>query len=109
VVDASFTRGDQRAPFVELAARLGLVCLALEVEAPLEVVRARLAERAARGTDASDADLAVYLRAREEHEPPEASEGLRVLHVDTSRDRGETHVAHALGGLLQQFVSGPGS
>jgi len=96
VVDASFTRAEERAPFAELAARLGVACLAVEVEAPLEVVRARLAERAARGTDASDADLAVHLRAREGHEPPRAAEGLAPVRVDSTRGSPQTLAARAL-------------
>lgn len=93
VVDASFTRAAQRAPFAALAAELGLACLAVEAEAPLEVVRARLAERAARGTDASDADLEVHLRARASHEPPAADEGLVPVRVDTSRGSSPSHAA----------------
>lgn len=95
LVDASFTRAEQRRPFAQLAQRLHVACLAVEVEAPLEVVRARLAERSARGGDASDADFGVHLRARETHEPPRPEEGLLVARVDTSLGSTATHAAHA--------------
>ncbi|HVS18293.1 MAG TPA: AAA family ATPase, partial [Planctomycetota bacterium] len=100
VVDASFTRRAQRAPFVELATGLGVACLVLEVTAPLEVVRERLEARARRGTDASDADLAVHLRARESHEPPEPVEGAVVARIDSSSGSSATHTARAFERLL---------
>jgi hypothetical protein len=48
----------------------------------------------------ADADLGVHLRAREQHEPPEATEGLRVAAVDTSLGTPQTHAARALEALL---------
>lgn len=97
VVDASFTQAQQRAPFAALARRLGVACLAVEVEAPLEVVRARLAARVG---DASDADFAVHERARRSHEPARDREGLRVARIDTSRGSTQTHAALAFERLL---------
>jgi aminoglycoside phosphotransferase family enzyme/predicted kinase len=95
VVDASFTRRAFRRPFLELARRLDAPCVAVEVQAPPEVVRERLSERARRGGDASDADLEVHLRARADHEPPDAQEGAAVAEIDTSSGSAQTHAARA--------------
>ncbi|MFQ5427237.1 MAG: AAA family ATPase, partial [Gaiellales bacterium] len=70
VVDATFSSADRRRPFARLAGELGLPLVLVEATAPEQVVRARLAERAAAGGDASDADLSVYLRLRESFEAP---------------------------------------
>ena len=68
VVDATFSRAEFRAPFLEAAARTGhAVCLA-HVVADEELVQARLASSSIRA--GSDADLDIYLRERAAFEPP---------------------------------------
>lgn len=59
LVDASFLRQDARRPFLALAGAGGWHCRILHLEAPLAVLEQRVAARAARGTDPSDADRAV--------------------------------------------------
>jgi len=68
VVDAAFLSRGQRRRFSALAATLGVRFAIADLQAPEAVLRERLAARAARGTDPSDADLAVLdaqLRTRE--------------------------------------------
>jgi len=62
VVDATFGDDARRRTFLEAARRLGVRGLFLECQAQEATIRARLA---ARQGDASDADFAVYARARE--------------------------------------------
>jgi aminoglycoside phosphotransferase family enzyme/predicted kinase len=59
VVDASFLSRVQRERFRDLAHGAGAVFAIADLQAPEAVLRARLAARAARGTDPSDADEAV--------------------------------------------------
>jgi hypothetical protein len=70
IVDATFSSREQRAPFVDAAVRLDLPYYVAHVTAPEDVVRGRLAQRARDPRAASDADLAVYLAARDSFEPP---------------------------------------
>jgi predicted kinase len=84
IVDATFDRREHRALFRELAARLGVGLRLISCHAPLDVLRRRVAERLAHGTDASEADPPV-LRWQEAHaEPVLADEGLSTLEVDTT-------------------------
>jgi predicted kinase len=70
VVDATFSRAGQRAPFLELARARRVPVYVLHLDASEAAVRERLGERTRDPTDPSDADLDVYLRARESFEPP---------------------------------------
>lgn len=79
IVDATFSRSEFRAPFVDAAVRLGLPWCIAHITASEEQVRERLAHPRSRG--ASEADLAVYLRAREEFEPPDEVPGGHVLEI----------------------------
>ncbi|MGD0114988.1 MAG: ATP-binding protein [Dehalococcoidia bacterium] len=69
ILDATNLAEAYRRTLYEIAARCGARLLVVEVTAPAEVARTRLAERAAAGGSASDADVGVYERmlpAREE-------------------------------------------
>jgi aminoglycoside phosphotransferase family enzyme/predicted kinase len=66
VIDATFATHAQR----ELLRGLGVACVWLYVDTPEPVVRARMERRAAGGSAVSDADLAVYRRARRRFERP---------------------------------------
>jgi predicted kinase len=84
LVDATFLRREQRAPFLALAETLKRPCTILALEAPVHVLRQRLAERARADLDASDADedvLALQLAAREPLTPEEQAQS---LHLDTA-------------------------
>jgi predicted kinase len=99
VVDASFSERAFRAPFVDAAARLELpYCLVL-VEASEEETRARLA-RARGARTGSDADLAVYLQARERFEPPDELPGGHVLRIASGRGTPEDAFALLLDRLI---------
>ena len=59
IVDASFLKHAQRAAFRALAQELGVPFVIANFTAPNDVLRARVAARAAQGGDASEATLAV--------------------------------------------------
>lgn len=59
IVDAAFLREAERTAFTELARTAGVPFQILACEAPVEVLRQRIAERQARGADASEATVAV--------------------------------------------------
>ncbi len=80
LVDATFLKAEFRVPFVDAATRLGVPYVLVQVVADDAVIRARLA-RAPETREGSDADLAVYLRAREEFEPPLELPGGHVLEL----------------------------
>lgn len=71
VVDASFAREEQRLRFLKAARSLGVPAVFLNMVAPLEVLRDRLARRTG---DASDAGPAMAERAFRAWEQPEDQE-----------------------------------
>ncbi len=88
LVDATFLRHTQRAPFLDLARGLGVPLTLLCLEAPEPVLRARVAKRAAEGCDASDADLTLLdaqIAAREPLTDEEAACAVPV-HTDPAPD-----------------------
>ena len=70
IVDATFSQRDLRARFLEMANAMGVPALVVHVSATEAVTRARLERRRADKQEVSDADLGVYLSARERFEPP---------------------------------------
>ena len=62
IVDAAFLERAQREPFLQLAERLGAACVIAHCTAPEATLRRRVAVRAARAQDASEAGLAVLER-----------------------------------------------
>ena len=62
VLDAACLRRAERRAFRAEAGRLGVASALVACEAPLDVLRARVAARATRGDDASEAGLAVLER-----------------------------------------------
>ncbi|MBI1194547.1 MAG: AAA family ATPase [Gammaproteobacteria bacterium] len=86
LIDATFLQQAQRARFGALAKELGCPLVILDLQAPEELLRRWIRERAARGGDPSEADEAVLdlqLRARE---PLTAAEQARAVMVDTSEE-----------------------
>ncbi len=67
LLDATWLNPDSRAALVNQAARLGVRFLGFWLDAPADVLRARVAGR---GRDASDADLAVLERQLAEYRGP---------------------------------------
>lgn len=85
LIDATLLRRDARQQFVALAARLGVRLGMIHCRAEPQVLRARLAERLRRGTDASEADARVLDWQLQRLEPIAADEGIEVLEIDTDR------------------------
>lgn len=83
LVDATFLKGEQRRRFRELASELGVPCVVLHFDAPLRVLRERVARRAALATDASEADVAVLESQLARFEPPGRDAAEPVLRVPT--------------------------
>jgi predicted kinase len=68
-VDAAFLRRRQRDAFRALAVELQVPFVILDMEAESEVLRSRILDRAAHGTDASEATLAVLEAQMRDQEP----------------------------------------
>jgi len=74
IIDAAFLKRGQRDQFRDLAAELSVAFVIVDFSASDTTLRRRIAERAAKSSDASDADLAVLdhqLRSREPLAPDE--------------------------------------
>lgn len=84
LVDATFLRRDQRRVFRELAAAQGAGFALLVMEAPIEVLRERVASRQATGADVSEAGLAVLEQQLRTQEALEAEEMPQALIVDAT-------------------------
>jgi aminoglycoside phosphotransferase family enzyme/predicted kinase len=84
LVDATFLKRAQRDEFRALAGELGVPFAILAFDAPAEVLRERVARRAAEGTDAADADVSVLEHQLATREP--IGEDEAPLEIDTSRD-----------------------
>ena len=70
IVDATFLHAADRLAFVRLAHENGAQCTILWCDAPIQVLRERVAARLAAGRDASEATLEVLARQLEALEPP---------------------------------------
>jgi uncharacterized protein len=98
IVDASFGRRAHRQRFAERAHCLGVQCLVIACEAPLEVLRARIAARSRTDKDPSDADLEVLNWQLAHHETLDDVERTQAIHADTS----DAHVVdHVIRGVLR--------
>ena len=82
VVDAAFLRRTERESFRLLAEAAGVPFAILDFRAPLDVLRARVAERNARADDASEAGLAVLERQIATREPLTPAEMAVAVAVD---------------------------
>ncbi len=109
ILDATFQRRAHRDAVRAIADRAGVPILFVECVAPESVVRERLAQRARRNDDASDADWDVYLRQRDVYQPFSPDEHRERIVADTTRPQGELIAAieAALGG--NQSAKTPGS
>ena len=74
ILDAAFLQRAQRDTARRCAAGLGVTCIVLDFEADTNVLRRRLRDRAAAGSDASDADEAVLANQIRTAEPLQANE-----------------------------------
>jgi len=71
IADATFLHAADRKPFRRLAQAAGARTILLWCDAPMEILRERIATRAAAGHDASEATLDVLAHQLESLEPPE--------------------------------------
>jgi hypothetical protein len=79
IVDATFSKRDYRAPFLERAAGAGHPCYVVHVETPEAVALERLEQRALDPSATSDADAEVFRRTHKSFERPD--EAPQVAHV----------------------------
>src|SRR5690606_6028810 len=85
IVDATFLRAADRAPFRRLAAERGVPFSILACRADEPVLRARIEARLARGVDPSDADLRVLERQLARRDALHDDERASAIVVDTSQ------------------------
>jgi predicted kinase len=86
IVDAAFLDAGIRDRFADLAAGLQVPCRIASCEAPVETLRARVAERLARATDASEAGLEVLQDQISRREPLRSAEIARGVGVRTDAE-----------------------
>jgi hypothetical protein len=84
VVDAAFLKRAERDSFRAIADRLDAPFLILDFHAPVDVLRARVAERLARADDASEAGLAVLEHQFAVREPLTPAEMAAAFAVDAT-------------------------
>ncbi|OED11734.1 kinase [Burkholderia sp. A2] len=86
IVDATFLRRRHRAAFMSLAAQRGVRVAILDFVASRATLAARVAARAERGCDASDADTAVLARQIDHAETLAPAEAAIAIRFDTDCD-----------------------
>lgn len=101
VVDASFARQAQRAPFAELARELTTPFVLVETTAPEATIRARMRARDRDPSSVSDADLTVYRLMQQAYEPPRELPAAQVLTAGEG-EPGEETTARALDRIIEQ-------
>jgi predicted kinase len=84
IADATFLSRVQRDIFRDLASELGAALVVLNVTAPDEVLRQRVAARAAAGDDVSEAGPSILERQLKQRDTLSADETARVIEIDTS-------------------------
>lgn len=84
VLDATFRQADDRRMARDLALKTGAEWRFIECHLTPELVRARLAERAARKEGFSDATWEIYLRQRAETASPDVETDYESLRLDTA-------------------------
>ncbi len=105
IVDASFLDGAHRETFQALAARLGVPRLIVSCESDPIAASAHLLERSARGTDASDATLAVLDAQLREFKPFPPSERADVIEVDARAPHAVQHVRQEIRSRLAEGIT----
>jgi aminoglycoside phosphotransferase family enzyme/predicted kinase len=98
IVDATFIDRGRRDRFVALARGLGSRAVILYCDAPSGLLASRVAERAEKGGDPSEADTEVLAWQQARFDEPAADEP--VIRVDTSGDLGEAELAGLVRSIL---------
>ncbi len=104
ILDATFLAARRRRLLLEAAGLEKFPVVVAYCDAPLDVLRARVAARAAKGDDASEAGLPVLEAQRQRFEEPQRPEP--VLRVDTGGDLDIASVAARLRAVVTQATSG---
>jgi aminoglycoside phosphotransferase family enzyme/predicted kinase len=86
IVDAAFLGLRDREHFENLAGETGSKFCVLSCEAPPDMLRQRVADRARSGRDASEAGLAVLEKQLESYRPLTPAERAHVITIDTRSD-----------------------
>ncbi|CAN5730084.1 bifunctional aminoglycoside phosphotransferase/ATP-binding protein [soil metagenome] len=86
ILDATYTRQDDRRKAQELALELGAQFLITRCEAPEEVTRSRLAEREGDPSSVSDGRWDIYLAQRAAADPLSTAEASNATTVNTNDD-----------------------
>ena len=102
LVDATFISQARRQRFADLAARHQAQFAILALDAPLAVLRERVARRLAQGRDVSEADLTVLEQQYASRQPLNASERKHALIVDSHLDTDFATLLEALNGILER-------
>jgi hypothetical protein len=106
IVDAAFLKREERLQFRALAGELGVHHVLVSCEAPPDVLRARVAARAALGADPSEAGVEVLERQLGWREPLGAQEQADATVIDTSTDAWQQEGCDALAArLLGRWLS----
>jgi len=96
VIDAASLRRPERAQFMQLARARGAALRIVHCQAPMAVLRQRLEDRAASGTDASEATVALLDRQPGYWEPFSDAERAAVIAVETADASSVAAVLQAL-------------
>jgi uncharacterized protein len=96
IIDATFLQCEQRTRFVQLGGRLGALVRLIYCEAPVHALRARIAARAASGTDPSEADESVLDWQLSHFELPRPEESVEAIRVETVAPGALEKVLHAI-------------
>lgn len=105
LVDATFIARARRARFHALARAQGVGFAILFLDAPMEVLRERVARRLARGRDASEANLAVLERQHAAREHLDETEQRFAVIIDTSLEQPMEDVLAKIQVRLEQDAS----
>ena len=105
LIDATFLKRGQRAIFRQLAGELRVPFVIISICAAPDVLRARIASRAAGGGDSSEATLAVLDNQIAAQEPLNADELNESIAIDTGRDIAAN--THLLYDALEQRLCHP--
>ncbi len=108
VLDASFTRREQRRAAARLARETGAQYACIEVTAAEDAIRERLDGRLRRGRDASDARWEIYVQQKRRFQRPSEVPPERLIRVDTTkrRARGVAPILDALRRISPLSVPG---
>lgn len=105
ILDATFLQYEQREAARQLAQALGVRCVILDFRATPDTLRQRVSQRALRGDDASDADLAVLEAQLAQAQPLRPHEQAAVFTVDAEAAFDPAAMAGRWARLLQTLAA----